>query len=934
MDTKKIITESFFKKETYSEKRDRKMAPYMYAPVDPQAPAAGKAGFGAIISNDPHGFYPVTDAKEAQKRLISSFGAAVSSNTIKSKASRAIKSFPIIASSDIDPATVTMAKNLFEQQYASYISLLVSNQIVDISAFKPSEENGNIAIQALDSISGNDFGKQARANKAAETGEIGANDLFKNYSLYNLIRQEGQQLSCGDEFVDSLLEDAIIVPSENADDAISYLRENIEEVEEAMRLDEYGYRDGDSDENYRDNGNVSNLNISHAYTRGDHERDISLDQALQGISSGVGQKDMALGIITRNNNTNVINRQGNIIDTPNSRLTTSSIMVDPTRFQEATDRTVAEILTSKGNEFLRDRFEKACFLLNSNMISGGEFIDYCTKRLGIPVSTNVRRDLVTNFPTAEIRDLDDSNLALRQTKKGRNIANDIAHNRKISDPIIKTMTKTKVKDILIGTAAALGGGVVGGALGTAGTAIAAHAAGKTLGSYLGLSAMHGATIAFAGGPICWLAIGAAAVSGAIAGFLINLARKHHQKKINASKIEGWERVEALIDNMDGQRTDMYIKYLHNKEGDAQMFIRDKDGNGRLLNPNDFGFALKKDDDLDKEVALNSKDFINKYNEYSKSLNRDLEESADIAFSDIKATFPIDEEAASEFLREANEMLSDKEVRATLIEDSIINENIFDKLKDLRTKRITTSKNADKQVSIVPAYSAPSTYAYGSVEWDKDQSSHNQQRKYGEPLLMTIKFKERITSGQFEDAEMTAVIGILGKVITVPTKEMEYILRSNAEGKEAIRNIISGEGGNDIAIDMMGMSKIKKDVENLPQSSDLWNNLEKVSKLAVANRLAGKGSGNVANAHIIFSQKEVDAVKADTNVDYLTDKKLSESLLKKYGALTIMVANDVSERLYTMDDPDDPSWNAVPYSALRGKSDGDQLVSALTKMSKI
>ena len=103
-------------------------------------------------------------------------------------------------------------------------------------------------------------------------------------------------------------------------------------------------------------------------------------------------------------------------------------------------------------------------------------------------------------------------------------------------------------------------------------------------------------------------------------------------------------------------------------------------------------------------------------------------------------------------------------------------------------------------------------------------------------------------------------------------------------------------------------------------------------LAASNKLGGRRDNNIANAHIVFSQKEVDSVRVDTGVDYLKDKKLTAELMKRYSAFTIMVTNDVSERVYIFDDLDNISWNVVPYSAFRNKDTGDQLNSMLSKMA--
>lgn len=162
--------------------------------------------------------------------------------------------------------------------------------------------------------------------------------------------------------------------------------------------------------------------------------------------------------------------------------------------------------------------------------------------------------------------------------------------------------------------------------------------------------------------------------------------------------------------------------------------------------------------------------------------------------------------------------------------------------------------------------------------------------------------------------------------------MEYILRENIEGN-TIEGIFKGNLKDTVA-DLLSTSKISKDMKNLPQSADIWHNLEKVATLAAANKISGKRSGNVANAHIIFSQKEVDAVRNETGIDYLKDSKKAVALMKRYSAFTVMIASDAGQRVYIMDDQDNISWNVVPYSALTGKDSGDQLNAALTKMMRL
>ena len=108
----------------------------------------------------------------------------------------------------------------------------------------------------------------------------------------------------------------------------------------------------------------------------------------------------------------------------------------------------------------------------------------------------------------------------------------------------------------------------------------------------------------------------------------------------------------------------------------------------------------------------------------------------------------------------------------------------------------------------------------------------------------------------------------------------------------------------------------------------------MTTLSASNKLSVKLSGNVANAHIVFSQKEIDSVRNETGVDFVKDTKKAVALMKKYSAFTLMVANDPGQRVCILDDQDNISWNVVPYNALMGKDTGDQLIAALSKMGRM
>lgn len=274
---------------------------------------------------------------------------------------------------------------------------------------------------------------------------------------------------------------------------------------------------------------------------------------------------------------------------------------------------------------------------------------------------------------------------------------------------------------------------------------------------------------------------------------------------------------------------------------------------------------------------------------------------------------------------SNEYSSDKELMAQLLTEKTLARTSM----PITTKYV--EKKPDKNILVTPAFMARDVYAYGSTEIERRD---NKDRRYNQPLIMTIKFKERFDDGRYSDNELTAVIGILGRIIRIPSSEMEYILRENSKGN-TVDGILGGLfSTKDSVADLLSGSKVANELKNLPQSADIWKNLEKVSALAMANKMSGKRNGNIANAHIVFSQREIDAVRNDTGVDYLKDAKKALTLMKRYSAFTLMVANDASQRVYIMDDQDNINWNVVPYSALAGKDGGDQLNAAITKMMRL
>jgi hypothetical protein len=149
-----ILNEAFFKKTSYKDKFEKQLSQYK--------PYASKDSFA--IGNKPSGSaFEVSDMNELKKRLTSGIGVSFANNTIKSMGNKAIKTFPIIVSDNVEPETVVMLKRYLEEQYAEYINLMISNKTIDLGSFITNSEDGNIALQAIDSISGPDFRKDRLA---------------------------------------------------------------------------------------------------------------------------------------------------------------------------------------------------------------------------------------------------------------------------------------------------------------------------------------------------------------------------------------------------------------------------------------------------------------------------------------------------------------------------------------------------------------------------------------------------------------------------------------------------------------------------------------------------------------------------------------------------------------------------------------------------
>lgn len=958
-DNKDIFTEaSFFKKNTtYADRQKSKLPQYQPADVkSAKTPVATDA-------------YQVTSTQEVKKRLAGTFGAAFGNNNIKGMASRATKTFPIIISDNIEPETAITLKKLMEDQYAEYINLLISNQVVNLADFRAGNTDGNIAIQALDSISGSDFSSTRAADIANRTGELKGEDVFANIPLYNLLRENNQVISTGDSITDALLENAVIVPSQYASTLINFMQNNADEIAELNEM-----------LTYTPNGSIGSPSVGasiDAARRSETAKNIKLAQYMADLDADTDENIVGR-IQNREMNRDALRGFNGLDDEGKeiyTKLTTADIVIDSKRMDQAINRSVGELLTRPENIEIRDKFEKATMLLQSNRISGMEFYQYCVLRLGIPVSEETRKVLALKFPIANVlsgRGVSGSGYVEIDGKRKKidkmatinpDEAKAIANNRKTIEKVLKQIDEIKFNKVDFAKSIGAGAGI-GAASGTAGYGI---------GITLGMSVVTGPLFL---GALAGAAVGAAAYP--MIKYLRNKriqrinakAKKEYDELMSKPNIEGWERVEALINQWDEQQE--AIRNIANRTIKPQISNTLTDV--RTIKDNQESI----EDLADAERTIKyAKEYVSNMQMAQKNFNAILAESCNITES-INATSNIFDVQfnAPECLKQLEEDVIDtckyfsddkellKEMKAEKIMDTL---TLTEKRKEidydfgdddkkeygdayLTTQTVMDINNIlkgnarqnvavryidkqdDKDVLITPQFMATDNFAYGTTEIERKE---NKDRRYNQPLIMTVKFRGRFQDDKFADNELTAVIGILGKIVRVSSAEMEYILKENAEGNtiEGFFKNSKGDLANTIS-DLLATSKVSKDLKNLPQSADIWHNLEKVATLAAANKITGKRNKNIANAHIVFSQKEIDDVRNDLGIDYLKDIKKSVALMKRYSAFTIMVANDPGQRLYILDDQDAISWNAVPYSAIVGKDSGDQLNAFLTKMTRL
>ena len=891
-DSTEILTELFFKKKRLNdmEKIDDKLRRELpnYSP---------KANNGGIIT--------VSDSKEVGKRLQSALGFVIGQNTVASQANKAIKTFNIIVSDDLSPDTIVMLKSYLEEKYADTIQLLVSNSIIDLTEFSPDNKEANIALQAVEKLSNVDFNTKQRLARAAMKGELTADEIFKQNSLYQLLRtyNESADYKTGDPILDTLLETSVILPSDKVNDFLTEVYNNRESIiQETGAYKQLLDIDTDKGGGYKD--------------KTENQFD-DFDSAGH-VDTNNDLKNSVLG------NTKTANIYRLFANNDNAKAKVYDIDA------QAATKTIADLLGRPENKFIRDRYEKALYLLASHRISGQEFISYSIDRVGIPIEPQVRANILKKFPVERIvlPGGDGFPISRIKKKKGQYVYKDSDNTYKnvgeaISNRLLFTAGDS---DKLSGECVAIYDNIVSTPLKRAFQLLAGGVAGAGVaGIGIGTAVALGASTILA--PYILIPVLAASgVTGAVIARIIQAHKsKANKRKINNTRrIEGWERVEMLIDQLD-----------ENILGSI-----DKAKKVAFLKSNYLRYDI---DVKEEEISKNLKAENDKYDKFIKSLNSvykemdtsyvpnidDLENLYE-SVKDIKTASPyiISENAIRANYEDLMEALSYKDARDEL---EYINEArtiVLSNKPNVTVKKIKIPKDGE----FMPTFSGLNDVkAYGSVEYDRKMI---RDRRYNEPLFMTIRFKERYSDGKFGDNELTAVIGIQGIVNIVPSTEMEEILKNTA-GIESEEISISDNSESKSTLDsIFGKFRNTEFGKKLPISGKLFNNLSKLTSLAVANKLAGKDSSPLANTNIIFSQKELDNVKVSNDVDYLKNMKLVSKLMKKYSISDFVVCNDVNERAYICDNFEKVSFDVVPYSALRSKSTADQNLSTLSSLSKM
>lgn len=978
------------------------------------------------------GAFDNTDSKEIQKRLVKAFGASMTNNTMKAQSNRAIKSFPLIVSDRISPEIVYTFKNIFEENYAQYISLLVSNQVVDLAEYETTTDNGNVALQVLDDLSSTDLKKNRLLQKAAQTGSIGVNDVL---GPAGVLLGFTEDMRTGSEVLDSLLEDAMICSKDD-----SYL------VEEAL------------------------VNL---FEGDDHRHGSERIYNMKSGSTG-GHKL-------------------NFDSVPDYLFDENPAGDDIAKFM---NYTVANELNGQTDAVrsMKEDFLIAAKLMAARKIAGCEFLAYAY-HLGIPVPVKTASEITTRFPIGQVRyayntnftisDVSDASTnplsAYRNSLSDRDyLLNDLqiramSTNKRIVTKSVGDIIGVNLKDILYtyyknrrvrdaiisGTSAAAG--IAGTSTAGAATALLTGSAAIALGITAGAGVVGtGVALAFfiysmvkkarhradklendlianinstnpvvhAGDTLTysmqkkWFkkiqkgyaqylkslkkqnpeeytrivkdqtnstkfmkvdfvdpeSLGLRVKSNLKPGFDIKLSTQNPGipdtdtvdvqidvtdggPQYELEDMDEWERVQTLIEMYKAQRRSKNVKDLYDNFNKHpvngkyfEMVNQDIAGileastADALNDMNDYVSTLQKslssvDKDYDRsfnsefnrtrlheeyqnETATTIKSLTESYkNDYEKDLFEMVWIPETDTVSMLESGYEIPGELIIEAQNSGDPFLSMLCEYITVDEKRAQQKEIQKILSSTPMKKYEYDAVKGKTV-IAPAFAGGHELVYGTVEYD---TKAQEKRKFGTPLMLKISFRKRYDDGKFADNDLVAYVGVLAEIITVPSEEMEYVLEKSAEGS-TLKNFFTGKMGADEAIaSIFDNTKIKNDVKNLPVSVDVWKNLEAVSRRVIANKLAGKSSGNLSNAHFLFSDVEISNLRNRTNIDYVRDKKLAQSFMERYSAFTFAIVNESTERVYMLDDPDAISYQLVPLSVIRGANTTDSMISAISAL---
>ena len=982
----------------------------------------------------------INDPKEVNKRLTGALGVVIGNNTVKSMADKSIKRFPIIVSDDLSPETTVMLKSFIEEQYCNDLALLISNMIIDVNKFKSNNKDGNIALQALDVVSGTDFSKN-RIARSALNGTLDADTIFKNTPVYQLLRTESfadSGYTTGDADLDAFLSEAVIVPTEVLNEYLEtavmsstnvlnedinvimqhkqqnpnlYSKENIVRTLTTITVNNneqnHFLRDlKDSElESFAEricgvNKNKVTREISSRWNELDEIQD-PIEREMQKIKYFTNTIAPAFGLISKDDNDDTkkppTSKHDNHPTFKNNPITQRAAInlgldkesvaiankyyydiLEPLKSSNLDSTTVAgkaqkselhslaDCLSLPENEIIRDRLNKALYLLSSQRIAGTEFIAYACDRLGLPIGPQTRKNIISKYPAQNVH-------VLNKSLSAKNVvSDDNGHKNKNYNKYGFISNGVDNSDTMINNLDA--GIILDAGVYKIGAEIYRLDWRKAV-KYSGAGTLGGigagsVTALFVTQPWVLPVLAGGAVIGGLAGLISYLVTRSNKNKqirkdneklsinaINKAQTRGWERVEALIDELDYNYLNVRRKYAGNygtRSNDINvMFNLHDDKKLEVKKWNEFSDKMNSvytasitsprlremvesgttGNVLDENYAgpkykLNTKGLA----QLGQRLMEMSNECQDVYNLDTD-TYLYKVNLLKEALEEYPELSEAFSVSNVKTDANGKTEIVISSKNPITYQKLDVEyKNKSYEPLIVPEFTGRDMKAYGSVEFDRKTI---RDRRYNEPLFITVRFKTRFADDKFKDSELTAVIGVLGVVTTIPTEEMEIILKQNA-GISTDHNSVEFIADKDMqGVLSSVLTKIGKNnyMGKLEKSGALWQQLSKVTQLALANKLAGKNSNELANAHLIFSDREVNKIKVDNNIDYLRNVKLTEKLMKKYNASEVIFCNDVTERAYICDDIERISFDVVPYSALRGKSSSDQTTAILNQISR-